>query len=294
MYEPMASCTVWLILATGLVSYLGFRSPAVEEQYIFNPERILAGKQYYRLVTAAFLHAGWRHLIFNMLSLYFFGPGIEMLLGRGQFLLIYFSAVVGGNLLSLYVHRHHEYRAYGASGGVGGIIFAHILLSPYGGISMFFIPIAIPGWLYAIVYLLVSFYGMKEHNRGNIGHDAHLGGSLIGFLSAAALNPEYVRYHPRIFFMILAVTILLLIYLWFNPLFLPAAHFFQRGEGFKARSARAPKSRRESLQVDAILDKISKTGVQNLTPEEKALLDEVSGKYRRRDQSKKPESGLAI
>src|ERR1700730_6748380 len=114
MYEPMASCTVWLILATGLVSYLGFRSPAVEEQYIFNPERILAGKQYYRLVTPAFLHADWRHLIFNMLSLYFFGPGIEMLLGRGQFILIYFSAVVGGNLLSLYVHRHHEYRAYGA------------------------------------------------------------------------------------------------------------------------------------------------------------------------------------
>src|SRR5207237_4237613 len=113
---------------TGVCSFFGFRSYAVEEKYIFDLERILAGKQYYRLVTSAFLHADWRHLILNLLSLYFFGSSVEMSLGTAQFLLIYFGAVIGGNLLSLYVHRLHDYRAYGASGGVCGIIFAYILM----------------------------------------------------------------------------------------------------------------------------------------------------------------------
>src|SRR5882672_6773461 len=109
-------CNFLLIVATVLVSYLGFRSREIEEKYIFHPERILAGKEYYRLVTSAFLHANWRHLAFNMFSLYLFGGPVEMYVGKAQFLSIYFGAVIGGDLLSLYVHRHHEYRSYGASG----------------------------------------------------------------------------------------------------------------------------------------------------------------------------------
>ncbi len=125
-------CT-WLIIgATCVVSFRGFRSFGFEEKYIFNPEAILAGRQYYRLVTSAFLHADMRHLMLNMFSLFFFGRGVESALGSAQFLLIYFGAIVGGDLLSLYVHRHHEYRSYGASGGVCGIIFASILIHPSG------------------------------------------------------------------------------------------------------------------------------------------------------------------
>src|SRR5882762_4294217 len=174
MNEPMLSCTMLLMLLTGVCSYFGFRSYAVEEKYIFNPERILAGKEYYRLVTSAFLHADWQHLSFNMLSLFLFGNAVELAAGKTQFLAIYFGAVVGGNLLSLYVHRHHEYRAYGASGGVCGIIFAYILLFPGASISQFLMPLAIPGWLYAIGFMVASFLAMKAH-RDNVGHDAHLG-----------------------------------------------------------------------------------------------------------------------
>src|ERR1035438_7334485 len=105
MYEPVAFCTTLVILVTCVVSYLGFRSPAVEEKYIFCPERILAGKEYYRLVTSAFLHSGWGHLVWNMVGLYSFGRSLEWALGMGHFLLVYFGAVVGGNLLSLYVHQ---------------------------------------------------------------------------------------------------------------------------------------------------------------------------------------------
>src|SRR5438132_1953076 len=176
MNEPIALCNALIIGVACLVSWLGFRSRAFEEKYIFEPEAILAWKEYYRLLTSGFLHAGWWHLLVNMLSLYLLGRYVELVFGAGHFLLIYFGPIIGGNLLSVYVHRHHEYRAYGASGGVCGIIFAHILMFPTGGISMFFIPVAIPGWLYALGFMLISFYGMKEHNRGNIGHDAHLGG----------------------------------------------------------------------------------------------------------------------
>src|SRR6266446_679126 len=226
MNEPSTLCTTLLIVMTGVWSYLGFQSRAVEGKYIFSPERILAGNEYYRLVTSAFLHADWRHLIFNMLSLYFFGPSIESFLGKTQFLLIYFGAVVGGNLLSLYVHRHHDYRAYGASGGVCGIIFAHLLLFPGGGIYMFPFPFAIPSWLYAVGFLLGSFYGMKARNQGNIGHDAHLGGAIVGLLIAAALNPWVVRDNLRLFLIVLVTASLLLVYLWFNPLLLPVSSFF--------------------------------------------------------------------
>src|SRR3989442_4929370 len=115
MNEPSALFTSLLMLLTGVFSYLGFRNRAVEEKYIFHPASILAGKEYHRLVTSAFLHADWGHLLFNMLSLYLFGRAVEFALGPGHFLLIYFGAIVGGNLLSLYVHRHHYYFSYAAS-----------------------------------------------------------------------------------------------------------------------------------------------------------------------------------
>jgi len=298
MHESLPAlpwCT-WLIIAvTCVVSFRGFRSFGFEEKYIFNPEAILAGGQYYRLVAPGFLHADIRHLMLNMVSLLFFGRGVESALGSGQFLLIYFGAIIGGNLLSLYVHRHHEYRAHGASGGVCGILFASILVHPGGAISLFYFPVGIPNWLYAIGFLLASFYGMKEHNRGDIGHDAHLGGAIIGFGLTAALNPEYVRYSPWIFAIVLVASIALLVYLWVNPLFLPVSTF-SGGLPWRRREKKGqiPKYKRESLEMDAVLDKISKGGIESLTAEEKRLLDEVSGKYQRQAKSSKPKSGLAI
>jgi membrane associated rhomboid family serine protease len=293
MNGPLAWCTLLLIAVTCAVSYAGFLKPAVVRRYIFNPESILADKEYYRLVTAAFLHADGRHLFFNMLSLFLFGSTLELVFGQAEFLAIYFGAVVGGSLLSLYVHRHHQYLAYGASGGVCGILFAYILLFPGANIVAFMFPVPVPGWLYAIGYMLVSFYGLKE-NRGNVGHDAHLGGAVIGFLIAAGMNPDAVRAHVGVFLAVLGLAVALLIYLWMNPMFLPLSAFLERPKRWRQPPTGMPKHRRESLQVDAILEKISQRGFESLTAEEKAVLGEVSGKYRRRAESKKPDSGLAI
>lgn len=292
MYGPPV-LTFLVIVVTCVTSYQGFKSFAFERKYIFNPEAILAGKEYHRLVTSAFLHADWNHLIFNMMSLYFFGRGLEMYLGKLQFLAIYFGSIIGGDLLSLYVHRNHHYTSYGASGGVCGVIFASILVSPGIGISMFFLPIAIPGWLYAIGYILYSFFGMREH-RGNIGHDAHLGGAIIGFLIAAGLQPSAIRDNLLVFASVLILSLLILVYLWMNPLFLPLSAFL--GGSFQRReeSASLPRYKVEARQVDAILEKIGRSGIDSLTAQEKQILEQASNKVRSRAESKKPESGLAI
>jgi membrane associated rhomboid family serine protease len=292
MNEPAAWCSLLLIAATCVASYAGFRSREVEEKYIFRPENILAGREYYRLVTSAFLHSGWSHLLWNMVGLYVFGRMLEWSLGRVDLLVIYFGAVVGGSLLSLYVHRHHEYQAYGASGGVCGIIFAYLLLFPGAGIRLY-LAVPIPGWLYAIGFMVGSFFAMKQA-KDNIGHDAHLGGAIVGLLVAAALHPEAARDNWKIFLLVLVPAVLLLAYLWFNPLFLPLLAFSGRLLKPGPRSSKLPAHKQEDMEVDALLAKIAQDGLDSLTAEERAFLERVSAGYRRRAESKRPDSGLAI
>ena len=214
-------------------------------------------------------------------------------MGRADFLLIYFGSIIGGSLLSLYVHRHHDYLAYGASGGVCGVIFAYILLFPGAGVRLY-LSVPIPGWLYAIGFMVVSFVAMKNA-RDNIGHDAHLGGAIIGLLIAAGLHPQAVSYNWKVF-MPRSRFLRPVADLPVDQPALPARALFLRppipSQGHGGRTC--PGTSRRPLQVDAILDKMAKSGADSLTAEERALLESVSGKLRRRAESKKPESGLAI
>jgi len=216
-----------------------------------------------------------------------------------QFLTIYLGAMIGGNLLALYAHRYHDYRALGASGGVAGVIFAYVLLFPGGRINMYFLPIGIPSWLYAIGYLLASFYGMHR-GLGNAGHDAHLGGALVGLFTAAAFHPQAIRYNPWLFVAIFGGTALLFIYMARSPMFLamegvdftkaPKRGIFDFA---RRRGSAAPVTvGRPERRVDAILQKISESGMESLTDEEKNLLNTVSDKYRRRATRKKPKVGF--
>ena len=309
--ERYAYCNLLVIAITCWVSFLGFRDPSFQAKLIFWPEAILAWGQYYRLITSGFLHLNGYHLAMNMVSLYFFGPLIESVYGPEQFLTFYLAAIIGGNLLALYVHRYHDYRALGASGGVAGIIFAHILLFPGGSIStLYLFPIPIPSWLFAIGYLVGSFYAMQR-GMTNVGHDAHLGGALVGLFTAASFHPSAIRYHPWWFAGITVGTVLLFIYLARNPLFLPLEgidftkakgrpatwpkrfsgifHFTRR----KSPTAPVPFSRPER-EVDALLRKISESGFDSLTKEEKDMLNEISSKYRRRAARQNPKSGFPL
>ena len=184
--------TIIIIGANVLISFKGFEDRLFFERYKFNVGSIKRGEQI-RMFSSAFLHADTTHLLFNMLTLYFFANAVLYPLGTINFLIIYLASLLFGNLLSLYFHKdEYWYSAIGASGAVTGILYSAILLQPDMDLYMFFIPIPIPGYIFGIGYLLYSIYGMK--NRiGNIGHDAHFGGAIGGYVITLLLQPSLFK-----------------------------------------------------------------------------------------------------
>jgi membrane associated rhomboid family serine protease len=214
MNETLAPANTLIIVVTVLVSLGGLRSAEFLGKYLFAPRPILDHGEYYRLITSGFLHAGWAHLFFNMYSLYSFGAPVERALGAADFIAIYFAGIVGGNLVSLFLHRGDDYyRALGASGGVCGIIFAAIFLMPGGMVYVFPIPVAIPSPVYAILFIAISFFGIRS-GMGRIGHDAHLGGAIIGLLVATAIAPDIVSRSRNLYAIVMGISCVLFVYLY--------------------------------------------------------------------------------
>ncbi|XMO86346.1 rhomboid family intramembrane serine protease [Algibacter sp. AS12] len=180
--------TIVIIAANVIISYKGFNDFGFFEKYKFQVGPVQRGEQI-RMFSSGFLHADTQHLLFNMVSLYFFADVVISNLSSIQFLLVYLGSLMVGSLLSFYFHKNeYHYSAVGASGAVSGIIYSAILLQPGMSLYMFFIPIPIPAYLFGIGYLLYSIYGMK--NRiGNIGHDAHFGGAIGGYVITLLLSP---------------------------------------------------------------------------------------------------------
>lgn len=215
MNEPLAITNIVIIALTGYFSYRGFVNPPFLRRFVFSTRAILDDKQYYRILSSGALHADWVHLLFNMFSLYSFGSAVEQLFGPLTFLAIYLAAIIGGGILALLLHRNEDYHALGASGGVCGVIFACIFLLPGTSVQLFFIPVPIPAYIYAVLFMLVSFFGIRTQ-RGNIGHDAHLGGAIIGLITATILHPSIVPKNPVLYpvVMLLAILLLILLYIW--------------------------------------------------------------------------------
>lgn len=200
--------TIIIIGANVLISFKGFEDRLFFERYKFNVGSIKRGEQI-RMFSSAFLHADTTHLLFNMLTLYFFADAVLFPLGTLNFIIIYLASLLFGNLLFLYFHKdEYWYSAIGASGAVTGILYSAILLQPGMELYMFFVPIPIPGYLFGIGYLLYSIYGMK--NRiGNIGHDAHFGGAVGGYFITLLLKPSL--FETNLFHVgLLAIPILIL------------------------------------------------------------------------------------
>lgn len=187
------SIPILIIIITAITSIIGFSDYGFRNRFLFNVGAIIGPeKQWYRLVTHALLHADIMHLVFNMLTFFFFAPLICDTFGTWRFLGIYIMSIIGGGLLSLWKHRrNYSYCALGASGGVVGILFAAIALNPLMGIGILFIPIPIPGFIFGILYLGYSVWGMQSQ-FGNISHEGHLGGAIVGLVSAIALQPQVI------------------------------------------------------------------------------------------------------
>ena len=176
----MSPVLLIIIAATAIISFIAFSNHALFEKYKFNVGAILHNKEYVRLISAGFLHADLMHLLFNMMTLYFFGPIVIHAFGAFGFLLVYFGSILLGNVFSLYLYKNQSwYSAIGASGGVSGILFASIAMIPDLGIYFFFIPIAIPGYLFGFAYFAYSVYMMlNPRQNNNSGHEGHLGGAF--------------------------------------------------------------------------------------------------------------------
>jgi len=211
----------WItLLITGLtifLSFLGFQKKDLVWNHIFDVQRIIQKRQYYRLLTSAFFHSNWTHLLFNMFSFYAFASYMESAVGSTMLLLLYILSILGGGLLSLGINHKREYLALGASGGVSGVIFSSIFVFPGGAILVFPVPIPIPAWLYAVLFVLISMYGMRKQ-VGNIGHDAHLGGALTGLLFTLWVYPAVIL-SDLIFFTSIVLAIMLFIgYVVIHPI----------------------------------------------------------------------------
>ena len=199
--------TIIIIAANVIFSMKGFNDFSFFEKYKFNIGGIKRGEQI-RMISSGFLHADTQHLLFNMITLFFFANEV-IFLGQFNFVLIYFGSLLMGNLLSLYFHKsEYHYSAVGASGAVTGILYSAILLNPNMSLYMFFIPIPIPAYIFGIGYLLYSIYGMKN-SVGNIGHDAHFGGAIGGYVITLVLAPWLLK-ENLLMVGLLAVPIVLL------------------------------------------------------------------------------------
>jgi hypothetical protein len=218
-------------------------------------------------------------LAFNAFSFYSFARSIEMLYGAKTLLLVYGSSILGGSLLSLFIHRHHEYRALGASGGVCGIIFASIFLLPESSITVFPLPIGVPAYLYAVIFLAGSFVAHRR-DAGNIGHDAHLGGAIVGLMVAAALYPQLIFAEPRMFAGVLGLSLLILFILILDPLHLVKWPFQRKEEpvgGERARRYQENSVRNQKMtELDGLLEKVARGGMPSLSNSQRKRLEQLS------------------
>jgi membrane associated rhomboid family serine protease len=191
----LAIATIAIIASNVLISIKGFNDFSFFEKYKFHIGSIRRGEQL-RMFTSGFLHVDVTHLLFNMLTLYFFADVVIMFFGQPRFIIIYIISLLAGSLLALFFHKdEYHYSAVGASGAVTGILYAAILLRPSMKLFLFFIPIPIPAYVFGIGYLLYSIYGMKSR-IGNIGHTAHFGGAIGGYVTTLFFMPTLVTKEP--------------------------------------------------------------------------------------------------
>jgi len=203
----MNAILIGIIVANVLMSYKGFNDLSFFRKYEFHVGSIRAGEQI-RMFSSGFLHADFPHLIFNMLTLYFFAPVVIEYLGDFSFALFYVGSLIFGSLLTMLLHKNdYSYRAVGASGAVTGVLYSAILLQPDMMLGIFFV-IPIPAYLFGILYLMYSIYGMKAKND-NIGHTAHFGGAIGGYVITLVKDPQLFVDHT-LMVVLLAIPIVIL------------------------------------------------------------------------------------
>jgi membrane associated rhomboid family serine protease len=178
--------TLIIVIITAIISYQAFSNQSMKSKLLMRPVSV---------------HGDMTHLLVNMYVLYIFGETIELRFvgefdngfGRILFLGLYLGAIIISSIPSYIKHQDNNYYgALGASGGTSAIIFAYIFFYPWNMLYLFFV-IPIPAIVLGVLYLFYSSY-MAKKGTDNIGHDAHFGGAVFGFVFmvviSLALKPD--------------------------------------------------------------------------------------------------------
>lgn len=188
------SISLVIIIITCLISYTALQNYDQLDKLSLQPYMVKRYNQYYRFITSGFVHADFQHLLFNMLTLYFFGGFIERVFAQlFQNKLVYVGyyllGIIVANIPSYIKHRDNSYySSLGASGAISAIVFTAILVNPWASIYLFF-ALKLPAVVYGVLFLGISAY-MGRKGGGNINHDAHLWGALFGLIFPLIFHPE--------------------------------------------------------------------------------------------------------
>lgn len=253
---------VQLLLATIFVS------PAAVAALQFDPGAGLSRP--WTVLTYAFVHGGVLHLLFNGLALFLFGPTVERRLGGPAFLLYFLYCVAGAAAFALVVARVAPVPPFiGASGGVLGVLLAYSIIHPDQELMAFPIPVPIRARtliLLLVIYDLAGMLVLRHWIGTGTAHEAHLGGLLFGWLffrlngMGRARVAEFGPPRPRVEHHVKVGT-------------------RDSGEQPAPRAVpRPPAADPTQAELDRVLDKISATGMNSLTPNERKFLDEVAKK----------------
>ena len=266
-----------LLTITFLVSYKGFKDASYFDQHLFRVQEIIDGKEYQRLLSSGFLHTGWIHLLANAVTFYCFSGSIEETVGCKNFLIIYFTSLLGGNLFSLLLHRHDSrYSAVGASGAITGLVFAAIALYPEMKLGLLGLPYYVPGWLYGMLYVVISAYGVSVR-RDNIAHDAHLGGGLVGLATVVSITPQLLLTNYLAIGALVIPSCAFLYLLLRQPEALLSGNFFKTPPVYQSLDDQHNHQQKQrEAELDELLDKINRKGLHSLNDREKRDLEKHS------------------
>ena len=188
--------TFIIIGLTVLISWQAFQNPNLLSKYMLNPYQVKHRKQYYRFLSSGFIHAGWMHLLFNMFTFYFFAQTVEFryvsefgLTGYFHFLLVYIGGMIVADIPTYLKYKDvPHYNSLGASGGVAAVLFNSVLFYPLNQVCLYGF-LCIPGFIWAIIYIIYSHVYDRQGSGDNINHSAHLYGALYGFGIGVVINP---------------------------------------------------------------------------------------------------------
>lgn len=177
---------------------LGGGEPFIKE-WAFIPSRFLSNpiSNLPTMFTAMFMHAGWAHLIGNMLYLWIFGDNVEDYFGKIKYLIFYVLCGLAATFAQLLLNPSSDVPNVGASGAIAGVLGAYIYLRPQGKINVLMgqsitqLPaLLVIGFWFLIQFIsqIGSLASTSEEGGGGVAYMAHIGGFLAGLLFAFILN----------------------------------------------------------------------------------------------------------